>query len=495
MDDNSLKEKTISGLIWKFSERICAQGVSFVVSIILARLLLPEAYGVISLITIFITICDELIISGLNTALIQKKDADDIDFSTIFYFSFVVSFVLYIGLFLISPFIAKFYNMPLVSPVLRVMGLRLIIGAVNSIQHAYVSRTMQFRRFFYSTIIGTLGSAIVGIFIAYKGGGVWALVAQYCFNSLVDTVVLWFTVRWRPLFVFSWERFKALYSYGWKIFATGIIRTLYNNLRTLIIGKMYTSSDLAYYNKGQSFPSLIATNINGTIDSVLFPSISKRQDDINTMKSMLRRAIKISCYILMPMMTGLAVIAPQLIELLLTKKWLGCVFYLQISCVAFALNPIETENLQAIKALGKSDLALKLEVIKKAIGIILLLSSMKFGVRAIATSLLLSTIISTVINAIPNKMLLNYSIIEQAIDISSSIVLSIVMGGSVILVGCLDIPLFPLLIIQVIIGLVVYIGLSKVLNIESFNYLYNMVREKIGRKLNVKKHYGKDKTI
>lgn len=481
MEENrkNLRNKTIVGAFWKFSERICAQVVSFIVSVILARLLLPEAYGVISLITVFITICDEFIISGLNTALIQKKEADNIDFSTIFYFSVGVSVILYSVLFLCAPLIANFYEMPIVAPVLRVMGLRLIIGAVNSIQHAYVSRTMQFRRFFYSTIGGTIGSAIVGIAMAYLGCGVWALVAQYCFNSLVDTLVLWFTVKWRPQFVFSWERFKALYSYGWKIFAASMIRTLYNNLRSLIIGKMYSPEDLAYYNKGQSFPSLISTNVNGTIDSVLFPAIAKKQNDKKTVKAMLRRAIKTSSYIMFPMMVGMATVTPQLVIFLLTEKWLGCVVFMQIACISFALAPIETENLQAIKAIGRSDLALKLEVLKKAIGIFLLIVAMNYGVVAIALSLLAGTIVSTVINTIPNKTLLDYSMLEQVKDVFPNVVISIIMAFIVKIVSYLNVTNWILLILQVLVGGIVYMLLSIVFRNESYAYILNVVKGKI----------------
>ena len=483
MEENkkNLRNKTIVGAFWKFSERICAQVVSFVVSIILARLLLPEAYGVISLITVFITICDELIISGLNTALIQKKEADNVDFSTIFYFSVVVSVILYGVLFVCAPLIADFYEMPIVAPVLRVMGLRLIIGAVNSIQHAYVSRTMQFRRFFYSTIGGTIGSAIVGIVMAYLGCGVWALVAQCCFNSLVDTLVLWFTVKWRPQFVFSWQRFRALYGYGWKIFAASMIKTLYNNLRSLIIGKIYSPEDLAYYNKGQSFPSLISTNVNGTIDSVLFPAIAKEQHDKNAVKTMLRRAIKTSSYIMLPMMVGMATVAPQLITLLLTEKWIGCVVFMQISCISFALAPIETENLQAIKAIGRSDLALKLEVLKKTIGIIFLIVSMHYGVVAIAWSLLLSTLISTIINAIPNKALLGYSIWEQIQDVFPNVLITIIMALMVKIVSNLSIANCLLLVLQVLIGGIVYGLFSILFRIESFTYILNIVKGKLGK--------------
>jgi len=330
MDNQSLKKKTVSGMLWKFGENGLNQIIQFVLSIILARILLPEDYGVIALVSVFITLCDKLVVSGFATSLIQKKDADSIDFSTVFWFSLGMSAVLYGVLFFCAPLIADFYgsyDRQMLIAVIRVMGLQVIMVAVNSVQSAYVSKTMQFKRFFWSNIGGTLLSAIVGIVMALNGYGVWALVGQYLVKLFGSMFVLWFTVKWRPTFAFSAARFKALYAFGWKIFAASIIKVIYNDLRSLVIGKFYTGADLAFYNRGQSFPQIIESNITGTIDSVFFPTMSHAQASKETMVSILRRTIQVSSFILIPLLVGLAAVAEPLVMLLLTEKWLPSVFY------------------------------------------------------------------------------------------------------------------------------------------------------------------------
>ena len=374
--------KVLSGLFWKFGERISAQLVTFIVSIVLARLLSPDDYGNIALVTVFITIANVFVVNGFGSALIQKQEADNVDFSSVFYANIVFSCFLYVIIFLVSPVVADFYASPILCPVLRVLGLRIPVAAINSVQQAYVSRHMLFKKFFFSTLFGTLLSGVVGCVMAYMGFGIWALVAQYLVNTSVDTIVLWFTVRWRPDFVFSFSRVKVLLSYGWKLLLSGLLDTGYTQLRSLIIGKKYTSADLAYYNRGQQYPQLVVTNINTSISSVLFPAISKCQDDLSRVKSMTRRAIKTSCYIMWPLMIGLGVIAEPLVSFMLTDKWLPCVPYLQIACFTYAFWPIHTANLEALKAIGRSDIFLQLEILKKGIGLVLLFLTMNYGVMA-----------------------------------------------------------------------------------------------------------------
>lgn len=249
-----MKENAIKNLLWRFAERCGAQGVSLVVSIVLARILAPEAYGTVALVTVFTTILEVFVDSGLGTALIQKKDADDLDFSTVFYFNFAVCILLYFGMFLVAPAIAIFYDQSELVPLVRVISLTLIISGVKNIQQAYVSRNMLFKRFFFATIGGTVFSAILGITMAYLGFGVWALVVQQLSNAAIDTLILWITVKWRPKWMFSIRRLNCLFSFGWKLLVSGLLDTVYNNLRQLIIGKMYTPSSLAYYNKGNAVP-------------------------------------------------------------------------------------------------------------------------------------------------------------------------------------------------------------------------------------------------
>ena len=467
------------GALWKFIERISAQVVSFIVSIILARLLLPEDYGIIALVAVFITICDKLVISGFATSLIQKKDADNLDFSTVFFFSLITALVLYAVLFFCAPLIADFYSAydrELLINVIRVMGIQVIVTAVNSVQSAYVSRTMQFKKTLWSTLVSTILSATVGIWMAYEGYGVWALVAQNCVQVISVMVILWIVVRWRPQLKFSFERFKSLFSYGWKIFAASMIKVLYNDLRSIVIGKAYTPADLAFYNKGQSFPQLIESNVGGTIDSVLFPAISKTQDSKEGMLALLRRAIKTSTYALMPMLMGLAAVAAPLVEILLTEKWLPCVPYMQIMCFTFVLMPVEMDNLQAIKAMGRSDLALKLEIIKKVIGVVLLIVAIPLGVKAIALSMLVGSVANAIVDAVPNRKLLDYRFSQQIFDILPNFVPSLVMFGGVYALSFLELNAFALLAIQVVVGVTIYLLLSVVFKVESFSYILNTLK-------------------
>ena len=325
MEDNKIRNSAISNLAWRFAERCGAQGVAFIVSIVLARILSPDTYGTIALITVFTNILNVFIDSGLGNALIQKKSADDVDFSTVFFFNILMCCMLYGGLFLAAPVIAGFYNDASLTPVIRVLGITLIISGIKNVQQAYVSRTLQFRKFFFATLGGTIGAAVLGIIVALNGGGVWALVVQQIFNATVDTVILWFTVSWKPRLIFSIERLKGLFSYGWKLLVSSLLDTVYNNLEQLIIGKVYSNADLAYYNRGRQFPNFMVANINNSIDSVLLPVMSRAQDDKSHIKAMTRRSIKTSTYVMAPMMMGLAFCAEPIIRLVLTDKWLPCV--------------------------------------------------------------------------------------------------------------------------------------------------------------------------
>ncbi|MCB7303462.1 lipopolysaccharide biosynthesis protein [Bariatricus massiliensis] len=480
MADN-IKQKTMTNLIWRFGERCGAQIVQFIVSIVLARILAPEAYGTIALVMVFAQILQVFVDSGLGNALIQKKGADDLDFSSVFIFNIIWCLILYLIIFLTAPLIASFYSDEGLVSIIRVLCLTVVISGLKNVQQAYVSRTLQFKKFFFATIGGTIASAIVGIIMALMGLGVWALVAQKLVNLSVDTIVLWFTVKWRPKLIFSFQRLKGLISYGWKLFASAMLDTIYTNLRQLIIGKMYTEADLAFYNQGKQFPNLIVANINTSIDSVLLPVLSLEQDDTKRVKEMTRRSIKISTYIMAPLMMGLAFTATSVVNLVLTDKWLLCVPYLKIFCITFMFYPIHTANLNAIKAMGRSDLFLKLEIAKKIVGMILLFCTMWFGVLAMAYSLLVNSLVSQIINSYPNKKLLNYGYIEQLKDILPSITLAVFMGGVISIFNCIDCSDIIMLLLQVTVGSVIYIVGSIIFKMDSFNYLLEIVRNLIKR--------------
>lgn len=482
MAENNYSKKTVvTGLFWRLLERIGAQGVHFIVSIVLARMLEPELFGIITLINVYIAILDVFVDSGLGNALIQKKDADDLDFSSVFFFNIVICSCLYLIMFSVAPLISRFYKMPGITAPIRVISLILVISGVKNVQQAYVSRTMQFKRFFYATLGGTIGAAILGIWMAYAGFGLWALIAQSLFNTTVDTVILWLTVKWRPKRMFSFERLKYLLSYGGKLLASSLLDTAYNKTRELIIGRMYTPASLAFYEKGGNFPAVISNNINTSINSVLFPALSSVQDNRESVKRMTRQSIKVCSYIMWPMMMGLSACAEPLVKLVLTEKWLPCVPFLRIFCIVYAFYPVHTANLNAIKALGRSDIFLKLEILKKAVGLLLLLISMRFGVMMIAYSLLLSTVASVLINAWPNRTMLNYTYWQQMKDIFPSIALSAAMFVAAWSIQFLGQGVVTTLILQVLSGTVVYIAGSKLFRIKSFDYILNIIKNLLHR--------------
>lgn len=482
MPVDSIKKETISGAFWKFGERILGHALSFVVSIILARILAPDDYGLIALVFVFTTICDKLLICGFATSLIQKKDADAVDFSSVFYFSFGAAVVLYICLFFSAPIIADFYekfDRQLLINVIRVFGLSLFLVAFRSVQHAYVSKNMLFKRNFWSALAGTMISGAAGIVMAYRGYGVWALVTQNLLGTIIGGIVLFMTVPWRPTLDFSFIRLKSLFEYGWKIFVSSIIKVIYNDLRSLVIGKVYTPADLAFYNRGQSLPRLVDTNITGTIDSVLFPAYSKLQEDTTALMGAMRRAVKTSCYVLMPALALLAAIASPLVSVLLTDKWLPCVPFMQILCLSFMFSPVETENLQSIKAIGRSDIVLKLEIAKRTIGILLLIISIPIGLHAIAWSMVLGNIIAAMLNASPNRKLIGYSFLKQFIDVAPSLLMSVlvfVVANSFIHFNS-EMNVWWQLIGGAGSGVLVYFICSWVFHVEAFRYLATLLHK------------------
>ncbi len=441
-------------------ERISAQLISFIVSVVLARLLLPEDYGAISMVMVFITIADIFVSSGFGNALIQKKDADNVDFSSVFYFNIGFSTFLYLIIFICSPYIATFYNMPILSPVLKVMGVRIIIAAVNSVQQAFVSREMMFRCFFWSSLFGTLISGIFGVLMAYQGLGVWALVAQYMINTVVNTWVLWITVKWRPTKQFSAIRLKYLISFGWKILFEGLSSTIINQIRNLIIGKTYTSSDLGNYTRGQQLPNLLTINVSSAISAVLFPAMASQQDDRKRVKDLMRKSINISSYVLFPMLLGMAITAKSLVTLLFTEKWLGCVPYLQIFCYTQAAIIGMIPRHQALNSTGRSDIYMNEHLFARSTNIVILICVYKISVLAIALSGIVSSVILTATVMYTSKRYNEYGYKEQLSDVMPVLLLCVLMGVPVYLLQYLNLHYIITLLLQVIIGIAIYWGLS-----------------------------------
>lgn len=481
-DRKASSKQIVSGFLWKFGERIVAQGISFLISLVLARILLPEQYGSIALVLVFINIANVLVSDGLGASLIQDKNSNDVDFSSMFFCSFVFAGILYFVLFICAPFIAEFYNNMELIPVIRVLSLQIPLSAVKSIQHAFVSKHMLFRKFFWSTLGGTIVSGVIGIIMAYNGFGVWALVEQYLVNSIVDMSVLFFTVKWRPKMCFSFTSVRNHLSYSWKLLAASLINTVYSEIRSLIMGRIYTEADLAYNTKGNQFPTLFINNIDTSISSVLFPAMSKVNDDPKALKQLTRKSMKITSFIIFPLMVGMISVADSMVRVLLTDRWIGCVPFLQIACVCWMFQPCLTANNQALKASGRSDLCLKLEIYKKIIGFALVAATMNISVFALAFSNAIFALISCIINVFPVRKVINYGYMEQLLDMLPALVLSIIMGIVVKIIGMIKLGTIPLLVLQIVIGAAIYISLSYITRNESFLTLLSFARSLMRRK-------------
>lgn len=471
MYQENMKKKVLSGLFWKVMENGGTQGIQFLVSVLLARMLTPAESGEVMLIMIFITIGNVFVQSGFNTSLIQKYEVDEADYSSAFYISAAIAVILYVILFISAPSIASFYGQPVFCPVLRVLSLTLFFGAVTSVQSAAVARNMEFRKMCLASLSAAFGSGVIGVFMAARGLGLWALVMQQFFYSFFLMVVLTFLVKWRPRLLFSVKKAGELFSYGWKILCSGLIDTVFSNIYGLVIGKLYNSDMMGQYSRGNQFPSLIANNLGAAIQSVMLPAFSACQNERERLKSMVRRSIVTSSYLVFPMMAGLIAVAEPMVKLLLTDQYLPCVPLLRLLCVAYATWPLHVANLQAINAMGRSEIFLKLEIAKKGVSVIALLISIPFGITAMVALRAVTDFICTFINAYPNKKLLNYSFSQQWRDVFPSLLLSAVMcvivyGVQYVIEGTL-----LTLTVQILVGVLVYVRLSWLFRLESFLYL------------------------
>ena len=479
------KERVLSSLLFKFLERCGVQGIQFVVGIILARILSPEDYGLLAIVMIFTTLANVFIQTGISTALVQNKETIETDYSTVFYVNFGISAILYGVLFYAAPLVARLYDNEQLILMLRVLSVILFFGAYNSIVNARLTRAMQFKIILKRSLISSCISGLIGITLALWGAGIWALIVQQIMAYFCESLILIITVRWIPKLCFQIDRAKVLLDFGWKLTLSAFIDALYKELRSVLIGKKYAPDVLGYYNRARQFPQLLVTNINGTIQTVMLPVLSGYQDKKEKLKSVMRRSIKTSTFIVFPMLAGLAAVAPGLIKILLTEKWMPCVRILQLLCVNMAFYPIFTANLQAINAVGRTDIYLKLEIIKKTISVLILtIAYFVFeSIYAIVIGGIIGTVLESVVNAYPNRTLLSYSYIEQIKDILPAVGLSVIMFGIVTLIGELSLPILLLLIIQVLVGVATYISMAKLFRVECFKYLISTIKsltKKIG---------------
>lgn len=475
MENPTFNNKKILGnFLWRFLERVSAQVISFVVTIVLARILAPEAFGTVAIITVITSIMQVFVDGGFGNALIQKRDVDDYDFSTVFVFNLFFCLIVYTLLFLLAPSIAFFYQMPELTAMLRVAAIIIIISGIKNIQQTYVSKHFLFRKFFYATIGGTAFSAIVGIVLALNGFGAWALILQQLSNTLVDTIVLWCVVPWRPKKIFSLSRLREMFSYGYKLLLTSLLNSIYSNFRQLLIGKFYSSSELAFYNRGKQFPFLVVTNVNASLDSVLFPAMSSVQKEENTIKKLIEDAVGFATFVMWPILVIMAGAASSLVPFLLTSKWIGAIPYLRIFCFVCMTFPVQTANLNAIKAKGRSEICLKIQLLEAIIGISLILLVVRKGTLMVAIMYLATSVITTVVVLRCSYKVCGYNIISQIKNIFPNLISSIAVYLSIGFISTRS--YLTGLVLQILIGIIVYIFMSKLQKVKYLDRIIIQIR-------------------
>lgn len=482
-NNDGLKRSAFGSMIWKFAERVCAQLVSLVVSILLARMLMPEDYSVVGIVAIFFAFCNVFISGGLNASLIQKKNATVEDYSTVLYLNLAMASTLYVLMFFCAPVIARLYEKPQLTSIIRVMGLTFFANGLKSVLSAYTSSTLNFKRFFLSTIIGTAVSAVVGIAMAYRGLGAWALVAQEMTNTVIDTIILYLSTRMKFVRTFSLERIKALFGYGWKIMLSSVISVAYDQVSPLIVGLKFTPADLAFYNKGNSFPGLINNTVSDTLAAVLFPVMAKVQDSKEDVLNITRRYVKVASYVIFPLMVGLFAVSENFVRVLLTDKWLPAVPYIRIFAVSYMFNLVQVGNLQAVKAIGRSDITLLLEVLKKSVYFALIVAFVFFSdnPETFAFSTIFCTVMAMAINTFPNRKLLGYRYRYQLADLLPNLGIAVAMGALVMLLGKLPLSIYVLLPLQVLAGVLAYVLLSVLTRNENFLYMLDFLKQFLKR--------------
>lgn len=474
------KSKVILSLIYKFTERFAVKGLGFVIGILLARLLGPDAFGQVALLTVFADLSMTFIESGLNTALVQSREVDDRDYSTVFYITLAMSVLMIVLWQLLAPMMAGFYDSPDMVAPLRFYAFSLLLSSFNSIRTAKMQREMRFKEMMYCNLVATIVSGAVAVALAFMGFGLWSLVIYFFAQVAMSSAAMLFVLRWLPRSRFSMDSARRLYGFGSKILAASLITTIYNNLRPLIIGKKFSSTALGYYDRGHRFSTTISLNLDAAVNSVMFPVLSRAQDDITQFSAILRKTRNLGAFIIFPAMFGMAAVADPMVRVLLGNDWLPCIIFVQILSVAEAQVPVTVSNLLAYKSLGRSDIYAKLAVLRRSLMLIsLAISVFCFdSVEAIAVSFLISAWIDAVVTALPLKKLLGTSLKAQFLPLWEPLLASLLMAAAVYAFGLLDMPVLLKLILQIVLGAAVYIAANLVIKNESLMYVLNILRKR-----------------
>lgn len=484
MYDSSLKKLTVSSLFWKLFEKGGRAIVELTVQIVMARILSPKEFGALAIMLVFVNIGNVIVTSGLNTALVQAEEIDETDLSTVFWLSFGVSLILFAAVFAFAPVIAAFYDIPEIVWPMRSLGFLLLVTAFNSVQVAIVQRGLQLRKVFNATITAVILSGLCGVGAALLGAGLWALILQQLVYQVCNCFVLGLQVKWFPSILFNEEKARNHFGYGWKLLVSGLLDQGYQSLSDLLIGKQFNASSLGLVSQGKKYPQAVGNILDGAIQPVMLSAVARVRTNVKQVRRLVRRALKTSTFLIVPAMTLFAVAAEPIVGILLGEKWLPCVPFLQMYCFIYALLPIHSTNLQALNGMGRSDLFLKLELIKKAYGICFILFA-AFGLHDVylmVAMYMITGVISTFVNAYPNKRVIGYSYSEQLRDIAPAFVISAIAGGLALFCGSFVASPGLQISVEVAVMAITYFGIAGIFKLEAFEYLINTARDFLGAK-------------
>ena len=473
-----LRQKTVKGAFWSAVERFSVQGVQFIVMIVMARILTPEDYGLVGMLAIFLAVSQSLIDSGFSQALIRKQDRTEVDNSTVFYFNIAVGLLLYLVLYLVAPAVAVFYDTPALASVMRVVCLSVVINSLVVVQRALYTARIDFRTQAKASLTAAVVSGVVGIAMAYSGFGVWSLVAQQLINLGINAALLWVFSGWHPRLLYSWKSFRGLFSFGSKLMLSGLIDTLYKNIYTLVIGKIFNAGSLGHYTRAHQFADFPSSNLTGIMQRVTYPVLCSIQDDDARLSDVYRRFLKLSAFIIFPLMTGLSAVAAPFVEIFIGDQWSYCASLLQVLCFAMMWYPIHAINLNLLQVKGRSDLFLRLEIIKKALGVAVLCATVPLGLMAMCYGQILSSIISLVINTYYTGKLIGVGFIRQMKDLFPTLLLSLVMFTVVLLSVHMIENIYLQLAAGIAVGVSTYILFSLLLKFPECRELIALVKKK-----------------
>ena len=468
---SSLKHKTINGVAWSSIERFSVQGIQFVILILMARILMPEDYGLVAMLAIFLAVFQVLIDSGFSSALVQKHDRSEVDFSTVFYFNIVISIALFLVLFFSAPLISGFYKTPALTSVTKIVAYNLLINAFAVVPRAKLTIFVDFKTQAKASLTAVVISGVIGIWMAYTGYGVWALVCQSLSYNGTNTLLLWVFSKWYPTWTFSMASFKQLFSFGSKLLLSGLLDTAFRNLYTLVIGKKFAAHELGYYSRADQFAQFPSANFTGIIGRVVFPVMCEVQHNNEQLRNVFYKFLRVSTFIVFPLMVGLAALSAPFVRLFLTEKWIGAVVLLQLLCLAYMWFPVHSLNTLLLQAKGRSDLFLRVEIIKKVIGVVALVVTIPFGVTIMCVGLIVSSVLCLYINAHYTQKHFDISLFKQMRDILPSLLLSVSMGGIIFLLVQFNLSDTITLVLGISIGCLYYTGVAALFKMKEWTEL------------------------